>query len=590
MVSPLHPTTSLTLTVGGVSFTLAPESVTGTFRVESIQDEYVIYLDAFQGSLRVSKNVEAASNATKITPKASNKKKLAPRKAPIIKRSKSTSSAPANTANETMEHDGDGSNNNSTAWNKQEPATKKVRLESSSSSTLSQYSQYSQTTLLGQPDFSQTQETFASSDNKQECGDCYCGSNDQDLEHAPRVTSSRVQEMLDASNFTQPSVTKDDDADADFDDVDADGDHGVVQDKASVDKSAARISLGTSPLSAARAVDSIPGPRWGHTMTKIGQDRLLLYGGQTFDSETNLPVTLKDLFVYNITDKSWFKPFGCEAMKRQWHSSTFLKEKNLVITFGGEAIKGSKTKTTDQVMVFDTEIMLWYPPTVSGEIPSGRSGHTATILPATNELVVFGGVKGSKWLNTVSVLDTSHWIWSAPKVQGVAPKPRSYHTASVVADNKIVVFGGNGCEDSFNSVHLLECEEGTWRWTNPDVMGYKPSPRTGHSATVLSDNTTICIYGGWDPNDEDVVKADEIHSDCFFLDTIKWNWKKGPKAMYADLPAEVHGIDGGPARVGHEAALIGDNEVLVFGGRIPRDRFAGDFQSISVPSSFYKYQ
>jgi hypothetical protein len=63
---------------------------------------------------------------------------------------------------------------------------------------------------------------------------------------------------------------------------------------------------------------------------------------------------------------------------------------------------------------------------VSGQIPSGRSGHSSCVLPKTNELVVFGGVKNGKWLNSVAILDTNRWRWSTVKVVGNAPRPRSY--------------------------------------------------------------------------------------------------------------------------------------------------------------------
>jgi hypothetical protein len=103
----------------------------------------------------------------------------------------------------------------------------------------------------------------------------------------------------------------------------------------------------------------------------------------------------------------------------------------------------------------------------------------------------------------------------------------------------------------------------------------------------LSDNKTICIYGGWDPNaDDDKAAGDDdsfmIFDDCFLLDTETWNWKVCPsKLLYSDVPLHVQGLDGGPRRVGHTAILANESDhVMIFGGRIPRDRFTGDFQSI----------
>ena len=238
--------------------------------------------------------------------------------------------------------------------------------------------------------------------------------------------------------------------------------------------------------------------------------------------------------------------------------------------------------------------MLWYPPAVSGDVPTGRSGHTATLIPSTNELVLFGGVKGSKWLNAVSVLDTVRWIWTTPKIQGSAPKPRSYHTATGVRGQhdghyKIVMFGGNNKTSCFNNVPVLEMvttpTETVWKWSHPSIMGQPPFPRTGHSATLMDDGKTICIYGGWDPNEETNESGEEnIFKSSFLLDTETWTWSKGPKAFPAGNGTDEEPAvpDCGAKRCGHTSTVHPETgEVILFGGRIPGEVLAGDFQRLS---------
>ena len=105
-----------------------------------------------------------------------------------------------------------------------------------------------------------------------------------------------------------------------------------------------------------------PSARWAHTMTHIGGNRVLVYGGQTFDAETGRPKILSDIHVYDLQKKVWCKPVNCEGVARQWHSATFLPERQLLISFGGETIhpKTKRIATTDEVMVLDTEIMVCY--------------------------------------------------------------------------------------------------------------------------------------------------------------------------------------------------------------------------------------
>ena len=111
---------------------------------------------------------------------------------------------------------------------------------------------------------------------------------------------------------------------------------------------------------------------------------------------------------------------------------------------------------------------------MSGTVPSGRSGHSSSYLSNFNSLVVFGGVK-KKWLNTISILDVDRWHWSVPSIVGNPPQPRSYHSATVVGKKRIVIFGGNGESNCYNSVHVLDqISDVKFAWSHPNMAGKAP--------------------------------------------------------------------------------------------------------------------
>ncbi|GKY97651.1 hypothetical protein MPSEU_000723500 [Mayamaea pseudoterrestris] len=603
----------ITLTVDGVEFAIMPMNgnESGQVSFQRLENVFIVHFNNFSGSMRVE------SEATMSFDGSTSCMELADTKTPKTKNGSSSNETPAS-QNECAVHETPA------------PQAKRFKSENEKSEIglheevaagdnddvaslvsgcpemmiLAKETQLTQDTLptiLGQPDCSQSSQ-FGSMghslqddmevDDAQGTEECY-GRADS------RPESSRVQEIMDEVANASTQMTADS--------------QGSETEESFQHPTPARVSLGGSPVASPSHRQEPPCRRWGHSMTFIGKDRILVYGGQTIDSDTNKPTTLSDIHVFNLQSNTWFQPRGVQTMPRQWHTCSYLPDRQLLVAFGGEATKEPKTPklsapaTGPSLMVLDCEIMLWYPPVVSGEVPSPRSGHTATLLVDINQLVLFGGVQsasqrgaggGQKWLNRLSVLDTLSWKWSSPKVHGSPPKPRSYHSATAVKGNRIVVFGGNDADASFSTVHVLEHvlagsnlqdAKTQWRWVHPTVTGRPPSARTGHSATVLSDNKTICIYGGWDPNaDDDQAIGDDdsfmIFDDCFLLDTETWIWKAcSSKPLYADVPLHVQGLDGGPRRVGHTAILDDKNErVLVFGGRIPRDRFTGDFQSISL--------
>lgn len=101
----------------------------------------------------------------------------------------------------------------------------------------------------------------------------------------------------------------------------------------------------------------------------------------------------------------------------------------------------------------------------------------------------------------------------------------------------------------------------------------------------MQDGKTICIYGGWDPNEEGETTGEEkIFKSSFLLDTETWRWKPGLKAAAGGTGRDsVSAEDCGPKRCGHTAALNPESgEIMMFGGRIPGEVLAGDFQRLST--------
>ncbi len=60
--------------------------------------------------------------------------------------------------------------------------------------------------------------------------------------------------------------------------------------------------------------------------------------------------------------------------------------------------------------LLDIASLTWMQPHGTGKKPSGRWGHSATLVQHT--MYVYGGVYDSKMLNELYALDTQTWQWT----------------------------------------------------------------------------------------------------------------------------------------------------------------------------------
>lgn len=89
--------------------------------------------------------------------------------------------------------------------------------------------------------------------------------------------------------------------------------------------------------------------------------------------------------------------------------------------------------------------------------------------------------------------------WEQPQTKNEPPSPRSGHSITVVGD-KAVFFGGcgiskDGQPEVFSETWLLSTGE-PMTWELADVMGDVPSKRWRHTSTLLPDKESMLVFGG----------------------------------------------------------------------------------------------
>lgn len=224
--------------------------------------------------------------------------------------------------------------------------------------------------------------------------------------------------------------------------------------------------------------------RAGHTATLLPNGNVLIVGGGQLD-EDDLLVSMVSAELYDA-DTGTFAPTGELTIAREFHTATLLADGTVLIT-GGNVFNGYPTWLTPTALA---EIYVPRSGTFvsTGPMAIGRSGHTASLLPDGRVLIVGGGPAGGP---TAEIYDPNSKTFSA--VPGLN-EARVGHTATVLASGRVLIAGGQTGEQNDSTVlqtaELFDPNTNSFR-----TVGELNSPRTGHTATLLADGKVL-IAGG----------------------------------------------------------------------------------------------
>lgn len=236
----------------------------------------------------------------------------------------------------------------------------------------------------------------------------------------------------------------------------------------------------------------------------------------------------------------------------------------------------------------------------------GRAGHSATLVGS--KIYVFGGRNGNIFHNDVWAFDTDTEQWQLLQAHA-SISARAYHTATLVGDCELWIIGGSDRVIMYGDVHIFNIK--TLEWKTPATKG----PLAGrviatHAAVVHPlHSSAILVHGGY--SGVDSVWLDDLA--IFHTDKLEWGIlkPKGPApgargyhtmtcvghnvVLYGGK--SDHGIVAGDAnlsiydsnsnkwrdrldvkgaaplqRSNHAASLLGENLIVIHGGRNGRDR------------------
>lgn len=173
----------------------------------------------------------------------------------------------------------------------------------------------------------------------------------------------------------------------------------------------------------------------------------------------------------------------------------------------------------------------------TGSFVSGRWNHTATRL-ADGRVLVAGGETSTSSLSSAQIFNPATGTWSAT---GPMNSARARHRAVLLDDGRVLVMGGNNGSTNLASAEIYDPATGTWTLT-----GSLYQRRRFHGAVKLNNGKVLVVGGLYNVNDTSLASAE-------LYDPATGTWTFLSPGLSA-------------ARMDASAILLTDGRVAVLGG------------------------
>ncbi|XP_051872080.1 uncharacterized protein zgc:163014 [Pristis pectinata] len=315
-----------------------------------------------------------------------------------------------------------------------------------------------------------------------------------------------------------------------------------------------------------------PSPRWDHTLCLSDPDTAILIGGEgpqnryCKDGLWKLEIDNGDIFWFPLETTSTLTIPIPQCVRG--HSATYDSDANRIYIFGGK----KDGECFNNVYILDTLTWKWSFVIGKGKVPS-LAYHSAAVFQ--RELFIFGGLLfwppkgGQVYSNTLYIFNPEHEIWYQPIVVGERPLPRCGHSATLLRD-KLILFGGNRSRMFLNDLHILDL--GYMEYINVQIPG-PPAPRCRHAAVPVNENKVL-ISGGYN--------LTGALQDVFIFNTDTYSWSSLYHHTLCSVP-----------RAGHSLVYLSSSQsstgtclkLLVFGGSNSTGQFYNDTVQVTVELS-----
>ena len=218
----------------------------------------------------------------------------------------------------------------------------------------------------------------------------------------------------------------------------------------------------------------------------------------TIESLPDAPVDMRYRSSDVIGDKAYFSPHGnktvYEFSNNQWHKLppcpnlyfTIVSVNDMLTTVGGRS--DTQYYSNKLYSFINNKWVKHFPP-----MPTRR--WTPGAVYANNTLVVAGGFRDSKYLNTVEILNTVNMQWS---IVSSLPVPTDYPSTTICGDYVYIHTETSNAQDKYS---VYKCSLRQLTQSQPSsAIWEKIAPLSVSYSTLVTINGHLLAVGGWDSN------------------------------------------------------------------------------------------